>query len=219
MISDLHAPFHHPHALDFLRDIGRELKPDSVICSGDEVDCHNFARWPRAADAVGPNEEVEGARQTLRALSKIYPRLTVVESNHTWRPWRRAAVAGLLPSMMRSRQQVFDTPADWLWVQAACVDGVTFIHGEGFAGDRAAIDAAKTYHRNVVIGHVHSHAGIKYASGPTSQIFGMNVGCLIDPSSPAFDYGRTYRHKPVLGCGIVVDGVPAFVPLFRDSVC
>lgn len=213
IISDLHAPFHHPHALDFLRDAAKALKPDSIICSGDEVDCHNFARWQRGADAVGPVEELSAAKAVLSQLAKLFPAMTICESNHTWRPWKKAAVAGLLPSMLRDRQQVFSTPDGWLWAQFIRKDNITYCHGEGFSGDRAAIDAAKSCFGSAVIGHIHAHAGVKWYRGNGPPVFGLNVGCLIDTKSVAFDYAKHNKAKAILGCGIIVDGVPSFIPL------
>lgn len=212
-ISDLHAPFSHGHALDFLRDLKREIKPDVVVSLGDEVDFHNFARWPRDWEACGKREELQQARDYLKQLARLFPVLTIVESNHTWRPWKQAALAGLVPEMMRARQQVLDTPDDWIWVQAARYDDVTFIHGEGFSGPRAAIDAAVTHRCNMVIGHIHAHAGVAYSRGARDQIFAMNVGCLVDATLPAFSYGKHARYKPVIGTGAVLDGVPFFFPL------
>lgn len=212
-ISDFHAPFENAAALDFVRDIAKQLKPDRVICMGDEVDMHNFARWPREPDAMGAVEELAAAKATLKQLAKIFPVMTIVDSNHTWRPWKKAAAAGLLSSMMRDRQSVLGTPDGWQWVEAADVDGTTFIHGEGYTGDRGAIDAASRYHRPVAIGHIHSHAGIHYKTGPTRQIWGLNCGCLVDPNAIAFRYGRTHRDKPTLGTGAVIHGIPYFFPL------
>lgn len=212
-VSDLHAPFEHPHAMDFLRDLARNLRPDVVVNAGDEIDAHNFARWPREVESIGPKEELTGARRTLKRLAKLFPVMTLVESNHSYRPWKKAATVGIGRDFLRSRQSVLETPDAWVWVQAALIDDVTFIHGEGFSGQRGAIDAALSYRRPVAIGHIHSHAGITYQAGPESTIWGLNSGCLIDPTATAFSYGRTYRHKPVLGCGAVIDRVPYFFPM------
>lgn len=212
-ISDLHAPFAHPAALDFLADLNREIKPDHVVCLGDEVDAHNFARWPRDWEAPGPREELQAARAYLAQVAKLFPRLTIVDSNHTWRPWKLAASAGLLPEMLRERGDVLGTPAGWTWVAAALFEGVVYFHGEGYSGDRGAIQAAVDYQGNVVIGHIHSHGGIAYISRAGGDRWAMNAGCLVDPSLPAFNYGKHSRNKCVLGTGAVLDGVPVFFPL------
>lgn len=211
-ISDLHSPFHHTDALDFIAQLHSTLKPDSCVCLGDEIDAHNFARWTRHPDAIGPVEELRAAREFLHQLSKITPRLLIVESNHTYRPWRRAAALGFGKEFLKSRAEVLETPKTWRWVESTHIDGVFAIHGEGYSGPDAAINAARHYRSSTVIGHVHSHAGIRYDVGET-VMWGMNAGCLIDTSAPAFDYARHHRFRPVLGASAVIDGVPMFFPL------
>ena len=212
-ISDLHAPFSHPAALDFLADLAREIKPDRVICLGDEIDAHNFARWPRDWEAPGPREEIEAARSFLKQLAKLFPVLTVVDSNHTWRPWKVAAAAGLLPEFLRSRADILGAPRGWDWVAVERVDDVVFLHGEGYTGDRSAIQAAADYRCNAVIGHTHSHAGVMHHAKAGGGIWGLNAGCLVDSTQAAFAYGKHSRNKPVIGTGAVLDGVPVFFPM------
>ena len=36
VISDMHVPFHHPDAFDFLRALKKKYKPDRIVCIGDE---------------------------------------------------------------------------------------------------------------------------------------------------------------------------------------
>lgn len=215
-ISDLHAPFAHAAALDFLSDLKRVIKPDRVICLGDEVDFHNFGRWDRDWNAPGPCEELAAARAYLRQLAKLFPRLTIVDSNHTWRPWKKAATAGLAASMLRDRRDVLDAPATWQWVEAAIDGDVVFSHGEGFNGQRAAIDSAHAWRRNSVIGHVHAHAGIIFQTSSGGTLWGMNAGCLVDTKAAAFNYGKHSKLKPTLGTGAVLDGLPVWFALREE---
>ena len=41
-------------------------------------------------------------------------------------------------------------------------------------------------------------------------MFGMSVGCGIDAGKLQFAYGRRIVAKPILGCGVVIDGRRAF---------
>jgi len=67
---------------------------------------------------------------------------------------------------------------------------------------------------STVFGHFHSFAGIQYLSSTEMGThFGMNVGCLIDQTQYAFKYGAKLKQRPVLGCGVVVKGVPHFIPM------
>ena len=38
VISDLHIPYHHPQAFDFLKALKAKYKPDHVVNIGDELD-------------------------------------------------------------------------------------------------------------------------------------------------------------------------------------
>lgn len=213
VVPDLHCPFEHPAAFDFLAAMKRHYKPTHVVCIGDEADFHNFARWPRDPDAIGPVEEVQALRKSIRQLAKLFPKMTVCDSNHTYRPLRRAHSVGLPTSFVQHVRSILDAPAGWFWAAAASVDGVAYIHGEGFAGPDAAMKAATAHMCRTVIGHVHAHAGVRYAANFGGTLWGMNVGCLVDVTAPAFGYGRFLAAKPVLGCGLVTDGVPNFIPM------
>jgi hypothetical protein len=41
------------------------------------------------------------------------------------------------------------------------------------------------------------------------------VACGIDRKAYAFNYGRDFKDKPVLGCGVVLENgrIPMFVPM------
>ena len=39
-ISDLHIPYHHPQAFDFLKALKKKLNPDLIVNGGDELDKH-----------------------------------------------------------------------------------------------------------------------------------------------------------------------------------
>lgn len=80
-------------------------------------------------------------------------------------------------------------------------------------GPHAAEKAAQRHRRSTVIGHVHAFAGVAWSTNLWGSIFGMNCGCLIDDSTTAFAYSRAQAHRPTLGCGLIIDGVPIFQPL------
>ena len=41
----------------------------------------------------------------------------------------------------------------------------------------------------------------------------MNVGCLINQKSMAFNYARNFKTRFILGCGIIINGVPRLLPM------
>jgi hypothetical protein len=67
--------------------------------------------------------------------------------------------------------------------------------------------------QSTVIGHHHSHGGVNYLANDSDILFGLNVGCLIDRHTYVFDYGKQAKFKPTLGVGVVIYGVPSFIPM------
>jgi hypothetical protein len=64
-----------------------------------------------------------------------------------------------------------------------------------------------------VIGHIHAHAGIAYDANRKHLFYGFNVGCLIDHNAYAFAYAKTMATKPIIGVGLIENGIPRFVPM------
>jgi hypothetical protein len=213
IISDLHAPFHHPASLDFLSQLRRDYKPHHVVCIGDEIDAHGWSVHDRNPDAPGQGDELALAKQTVGYVAKMFPRVSVCLSNHGQRAARQSLRIGIPSAFVRTLAEVLNTPKGWQWAERWIVDGVLFIHGEGYSGQGAALKAAMQNRRNTVIGHVHAWAGVAYHTSCDDTIWGMNVGCMVDVESLAMSYGKAYPNKPTLGCGVIVDGVPCFVPM------
>ena len=81
----------------------------------------------------------------------------------------------------------------------------------------AARTIALRNRRSTVIGHHHSHGGVHYLANDEEMLFGMNSGCLIDRNGIAFKYAKHALNAPTLGCGVVLHGVPQFVPMILNS--
>ena len=45
----------------------------------------------------------------------------------------------------------------------------------------------------------------------------MNVGCLINQKSMAFDYAKNFRTRFIVGCGIILNGIPRLLPMVLDK--
>jgi len=57
--------------------------------------------------------------------------------------------------------------------------------------------------QSAVSGHNHSNFGISYTASDHRAVWGMAVGCGVDSSSMAFAYGKHFKNKPIIGCGVV----------------
>ena len=218
MISDQQAPFHHRDAIDFLNDQKRRWKCDKIINIGDEVDFHAVSMHDKEPEADGPTQELKKAKIFLKQLGSVFPEMDICVSNHTDRPYRVAKKFGIPRDFLKGYKDLLEAPRGWNWYNRIYVDGVCYQHGEGYSGRNGAVTAAMINRQSTVIGHLHAHAGILYHANENDLIFGMNVGCLIDAEAYAFRYGRTFKDKPVLGCGIVIEGVePFFIPMDLGS--
>jgi hypothetical protein len=212
VIPDLHCPWQHPCAVDFLADLRRKYKPGRVVCLGDEIDFHNLSRYVKNPNLGRAAEEVERARGVLRQLYRLFPRVIVCESNHGLRLCKRAEEVGIPSHFLRPLSELLEAPPGWIWQERFLLENILFLHGDGFSGPRAAITAAMRYRCNIVMGHVHAHAGVQYLTGAFDRIWGLQTGCLIDPAAPAFGYAKDLADRPTLGAGILCDRVPHFVP-------
>jgi hypothetical protein len=208
-IPDLHCPYMHPDAFDFLTDIKNKFKPDKIVCLGDEADFHGISFHPKHPSLKSPGDEHDAMLVAMKALYKIFPEVQVCVSNHTARPFRVAFNAGLPALYIRDYKEFMNAPKGWSWHNRIIIENVVYEHGEGVSGRNGAWTAMTQNKKSTVIGHVHGFAGVSYSSGPFNQTFAMNAGCLIDPDSLAFAYGEKYRNKATLGCGIVIDGIEA----------
>lgn len=219
-ISDLQTPFEHKDAFDFVAHVKRTFFRGIVprmINMGDEVDQHTLSKWGANPNGMSAKAEFDEAKLRLSQWFKAYPDMRVCISNHTYRVYKRAYVAGIPDGFMKTVGEAYEAPAGWMWADRWLIDGILFEHGEQVSGPIAAIRAAIMNRLPTVIGHQHSNGGVIYNASEWDVIWGMNTGCLIDVKQYAFDYGKVLRNKPTLGTGVICDGVPYFVPMILDK--
>ncbi len=160
-----------------------------------------------------PADELQEAKHHLRAWFDAFPKVKVCVSNHTARPWKKAFEAGIPKEFMRAVSEVYGASPGWVWADRWIIDGIIFEHGENVSGPMGALNAAKQNQASTVIGHLHSFAGAIHADAITGGIWGLNAGCLIDINAYAFNYAKTFRNKPCIGCGVIKNGAPYFIPM------
>lgn len=208
-IPDLHAPFHHPDALKFLKDVKNMIEPDVVVCLGDEADMAFWSFHDKDPHMPGAKDEYHSALEFLGQLYELFPNVLCCISNHTDRPYRVGFKYGLISDFMRSRHEILQAPEGWFWGERFVIDDVCYIHGDPKSGRDAARLWMQEHRKSTVIGHIHAHGGLQYSASPFDQTFWMNAGCLVDNPALAFRYGAKYAHKPTLGCGFIENGVNA----------
>ena len=216
VIPDLHLPVAHPCALDFCVDIYNKHECDEVVFIGDIVDHHAISFHDKNPNCPSAKDEYLAVGEDLVEWRDTFPEATVVLGNHDERPERIASKDGIPELYLKPYKEVWETP-DWDWVFDTEIDDVYYFHGIGSTGKTPAFNKTDSVHMSVVMGHVHSVAGIHWGAGPKARWFGMDVGCLIDREAWQFAYGKHSKKKPLLGCGVVLDGIPYYeiMPLER----
>jgi hypothetical protein len=213
VISDMQVPFEHRDAYRFLCEVDSEYECDTYVCIGDEVDQHALSTFDPHPEADGPGVELRKSIRKMQRYYERFPDMMVCHSNHTRRVYKKLAFANIPKAYFKEVAEWMEAPEGWVWENEFVIDGVRYEHGDAHGGEYAAKHACKTNRQSTVIGHHHSHAGIAWTANHTDAIFGMNVGCLIDNNALAFTYGRMFKFKPTLGCGVVIKGIPQFIPM------
>lgn len=205
VIGDTHLPFELENYLEFCLEIYNRCKCKTVVHIGDLVDNHSISYHEHNPDGKSPKDELIEAKEHLKHWFKAFPRLFLCRGNHDSLVDRKGKTVGLPEEVFKPYREIWDLPKSWRDDWDFELNGVRFQHGTGYSGKYGHIQAAYDNRQSTVIGHTHSSLGGEYIANYKDRIFGMNVGCGIDRKKYAFTYGRDFRFKPIIGCGIVSD--------------
>jgi hypothetical protein len=221
VVPDLQEPFAHKDSYEFIRAVRQHYDTGTTVFIGDEVDFHGVSpRFPIDPDGKSPGDELAAAVDALQRWYDLFSDealIRVCTSNHTGRIFKKAFQAGIPKKFLRHVNEFLEAPDSWEWRDHWVVDAVRYEHGDAQGGVYAARTLALANRQSTVIGHHHSHGGVNYMANEQDIIFGLNAGCLIDRHAYVFDYGKQAKFKPTLGCGVVIYGVPQFVPMICNK--
>lgn len=213
VIGDLHAPHMHKDALAFLKAVKAKYKPDSVIFMGDEVDSHATSYHEHDPDLASSGDELKQAIKQLQPLYKLFPRATILESNHGSLVYRKALTAGLPSAVLKGYREILSAPQGWTWaydhILPTELGDVYFHHGKSGTWEKLSKNMAMS----AVQGHFHNKFYISYWSSPNGLYWDANAGCLVDNHSRAMAYGKNNLQKPIVGCMVIIKGVPQLIPM------
>jgi hypothetical protein len=208
-ISDMHIPYHHDKLLVFLDGLKTRYEPTRIICLGDELDKHAMSFHDHDPDLDSAGKELERALPVIAELHKMFPKMDLIDSNHGSMVYRKAKAHGIPRRYIKSYNDVLNVGPGWKWhmdltLQLPDDSWVYFHHGK--SADAAKV--SQTMGMNHVCGHYHERFGIQYWSNPLHDFWGMNIGCLIDDSALAFAYNNVNIKRPIIGTGLIIDGIP-----------
>ena len=215
VIGDTHEPFSKKKYLEFCYDTGKRFKCSLTVHIGDLVDNHSINYHEHYPDGMSPFEEIKAARKKLKEWYKAFPRVMMCKGNHDILVERKAITYGFSEMVIKQFREIWEIPDGWEYQWSYDLCGVRFEHGTGYSGQYPHQNIAKVNRKSTVIGHCHSVAGVAYMANDNSLIFGMSTGSGIDRQKYAFWYGRAFKNKPIIGCGVVLNcGKEAqFIPM------
>ena len=215
VIPDIHAPYQHPDTLAFLRTVRDTFAPDLVVSLGDELDYHALSFHDSDPNLDSAGTELEKAKLFISDMHNEFRNVLVCHSNHGSMVFRRAKAHGIPVQMIKSyREVLFQNNAGdgWSWAEswrvATPLGDVLFKHQTS----NILVDAAHNQ-ANLVVGHEHGKFGVEYSASSSNLYYGMYCGCLIDKDSMAFAYGKHSLRKPIVGCGVILNGRPIPIPM------
>lgn len=203
VLADIQAPFHDPKAVRAVTDFIRKVKPNGVLCVGDEIDLPSVSRWHKGSDVEYTTSLVNDVKITHDIVKEFRDALGrnkpfhISRSNHGDRLAKYitkyapalaeyAAPGGLLdiPTLVgytelgvTYHREPFEFTPGWV-----------LCHGdEGnlspLAGRTATNLAVNKFGKSVVCGHTHragSSAHTTGLGGKTSTLYGVEVGHMMD---------------------------------------
>ena len=209
IIGDTHLPYELDGYLGFCEETFNRYGVDTVIHIGDMFDNHSLSfhdSEPMLHNVIG---EYESAYDRAQDWYDAFPEVTLIMGNHDRIPARQLRKLGMEPSIfMRPIEELFGMPDGWTVVDQVVIDDVLYHHGETSGGINGFRKDAETRMRCTVSGHNHSNAGVSATATDQELVWGLAVGCGVNHEHMAFAYGKNFAKKPIISCGVVIDGEP-----------
>ena len=223
IIGDLHIPFHHVDSWRWLSAIKKKyLNNRSIVLSiGDEVDGNQISMHDKDPDVLlSPSSELESCIETIHmkgGLHELFPKLTILDSNHGSLVYRRAKKGGLPLHYLKELKDVYKTPK-WNWYDEVYLKtragNIYVCHGRSSVSGKLAGSLGCS----TIQGHYHGKFGLTWYSNGSESRFCCYTGCLIDEKNLAFNYGRLSIAKPILGSVLITDdGTPRLLRMTLDK--
>lgn len=212
VIGDTHLPFVVDGYLEFCREQQELFDCGTVIHIGDILDWHYSSFHGIEPATNGPDNEYLDALEMFKEWKRVFPVAKVTFGNHDLIPYRKMLASGLSLKTAKSWNELYEAPDTWEFAEKFIIDGVMYTHGTN-----AALARMMNARISVVQGHCHSLQYVHWSQSEVNRLFAMQVGCGIDNEAYAFNYGKSFPKKPVLGCGVVLENgrIPITVPFHK----
>lgn len=234
VFGDVHFPQQDDKALEVLRKVVQDTKPDLVVCLGDVLDCKAFSTHSPDIEGDTPyHHELEQANRLFDFIQKYSKKLVMLEGNHEYRVVRyaareragRASLSLLSPrkNLGKGRRNFEYVPYDGkkgMYAHYAISPSLAAVHGWSFAQDATRQHLKLSQGRSIVHGHTHraDHVMSQKVWSP-GTVEAMSAGCLCD-LVPTYNAGSpvTWVHGFVQGFVGTKSHTLYFVPIV-DGAC
>lgn len=210
VIGDLHEPFCLDEYFDFCVEQKHRFNCGKTVFIGDVIDNHYSSYHDSDPDGMSAKDELDMAIDRIKRWHDEFPNAYVTIGNHDRIMMRKAFSSGVSRRWIKEYKEVLGTPS-WNFVDEVELDGVNYVHGEG----GTAKTRVKSEMQSVVQGHLHTQSYLEWTVGKYHRLFAMQVGCGIDRNSYAMAYAKAGK-KPVIGCGVVLNGGKTPINLIMD---
>lgn len=208
LLSDIHAPYHDPAALEAAMQGGIDFGADTVIIMGDMMDFHRISRYPNAPGTLTFQRELEVGSQILFCIRDAFPTADIfyIEGNHEVRLSHyilknceefRDLTSLSLPRLLDMYMQ------DVTYVQDGfihCGD-MSFLHGHELRGIGGINPSRKLYNKmkkSAICGHLHRPESFYTRDGQGKLLQCHILGHLGEPT-PSYHPRNDWQH----GYGLV----------------
>jgi len=213
VIGDTHFPYSHPECIEFLAKLNKYYKPDTVVHIGDEADYHSQNFHGVDPDLPSAFDELEVTKSWIKRLEKIFPKMTLLESNHGSLVLRRAVASKMSRRFIKPYNDILEVNKKWEWKDKHIIktDKNTICFAHQFSKDIAK--AVKETSMCCVQGHFHTVSEVKFVANDYALNRGISTGCLVNKDSLSMAYMKVNVAKPILSCALITDGIPAITPM------
>jgi hypothetical protein len=116
--------------------------------------------------------------------------------------------------VFKSYREILGAPDTWVWHKDLVLtlsNGSLAYFCHGKVSD--VLRHSQMLGMNVVTGHFHEKFEIRYWGNSMGLFWAMVCGCLIDDDSMAYAYNKLNIKRPVIGTGIIIEGIPKLLPM------
>lgn len=205
VIPDMQVPDHDPKAVRALLDFIRHVKPDGLLCVGDECDSPEPSRWNKGYAGEFAGTLQKGLDTTSEILGEFRAALgkkgefALSRSNHGERIQKYVgryapALASLRALDYRTLLRLDEHGIDYHEEPYEFAPGWVLAHGDEGSLVRTpggtAMGLARRWGKSVVCGHTH-RAGLmhdhNYLNGkPSRLLYGLEVGHLMSMKKASY---------------------------------